>query len=147
STLAQQLPSPSVHSGRLPGFAALAANAAAENFPVALRVLPAAWRADLPATYVYARLVADVADDYEGDRLAALDHIEAELVAAAERPAHRAAHRAVAGAAEIARRRPATLAEFRKLVEANRRDQLQNRYATFDELRDYCRLSADPVGR
>src|SRR3954462_1340160 len=35
---------------------------------------------------------------------------------------------------------------FRRLIEANRRDQEVKRYATFDELRDYCRLSADPVG-
>jgi squalene synthase HpnC len=35
----------------------------------------------------------------------------------------------------------------RDLIEANRRDQHQHRYATFDDLLDYCRLSANPVGR
>lgn len=133
--------------GRLPGFDALAAQAGAENFPVALRVLPAAWRADLHATYVYARLVDDVGDEYDGDRLAALDHIEAELLAAADDPSARPTHAAIAGAADLARRRPSVLAELRKLIEANRLDQTKHRYATFDELRDYCRLSADPVGR
>jgi len=35
---------------------------------------------------------------------------------------------------------------FRRLIDANRRDQTITRYRTFDELVDYCRLSADPVG-
>ncbi|WP_162942039.1 squalene synthase HpnC [Desertimonas flava] len=135
------------HPGTLPEFDALAAKAGAENFPVALRVLPAAWRADLHASYVYARLVDDVGDEYTGDRLAVLDHIEAELLAATADPTRRTAHAAIAGAADLARRRPAVLGELRKLIDANRRDQVQQRYATFDELRDYCRLSADPVGR
>lgn len=138
---------PSDQPDDLPGFDALAARAAAENFPVVLRVLPAAWRDDLSATYVYARLVDDVGDEYEGDRLAALDHIDAELVAATDDPARRPTHAAIAGAVDLARRRPATLAELRKLIDANRRDQTQPRYDTFDDLLDYCRLSADPVGR
>src|SRR5207248_1025916 len=37
-------------------------------------------------------------------------------------------------------------APFRRLIQANRRDQEVKRYATCDELLDYCRLSADPVG-
>jgi squalene synthase HpnC len=133
--------------GRLPGFDAVAAKAAAENFPVALRVLPSVWRADLRATYAYARLVDDVGDEYDGDRLAALDHIEHELIAAVDAPASHSTHEAIAGAAELARRRPAVLPELRKLVDASRLDQTKHRYETFDELRDYCRLSADPVGR
>lgn len=141
------MPSPSPHPGDLPGFDALAAKASAENFPVALRVLPARWRRDLQATYVFARLVDDVGDEYDGDRLTALDAIEAQLTAAVEAPASTVPHAAIGMAADLARRRPAVLDELRKLVDANRRDQRQHRYATFDELRDYCRLSADPVGR
>lgn len=139
--------SPSDQPDDLPGFDALAAQAAAENFPVALRVLPAAWRTDLSAAYAYARLVDDIGDEYGGDRLAALDHVDAELAAAVRDPGQHPAHAAVAGAADLARRRPATLPELRKLIDANRRDQTQHRYATFDDLRGYCGLSADPVGR
>jgi squalene synthase HpnC len=36
---------------------------------------------------------------------------------------------------------------FRRLIEANRRDQTVTDYSTFEELLGYCRLSADPVGR
>ncbi len=35
---------------------------------------------------------------------------------------------------------------FVRLIEANRLDQRKSRYATWEELRDYCALSADPVG-
>ncbi len=36
---------------------------------------------------------------------------------------------------------------FVRLIEANRMDQQISEYATWDELREYCRHSADPVGR
>jgi phytoene/squalene synthetase len=36
---------------------------------------------------------------------------------------------------------------LRDLIEANRRDQTTSRYATYDDLVDYCRYSANPVGR
>ncbi|MFE6867063.1 squalene synthase HpnC [Kitasatospora sp. NPDC057692] len=36
---------------------------------------------------------------------------------------------------------------FRRLIQANRVDQTTDRYATYDDLRGYCTLSADPVGR
>ena len=42
---------------------AVAAKASAENFPVALRVLPSRWRAHLTALYGFARLVDDIGDE------------------------------------------------------------------------------------
>src|SRR6202044_561619 len=42
---------------------AVAAKASAENFPVALRVLPGRWRAHLTALYGFARLVDDIGDE------------------------------------------------------------------------------------
>jgi squalene synthase HpnC len=121
----------------------VAQRAQAENFPVALRVLPAATRAHLLAIYGFARLVDDTGDELPGDRLARLDACETEL------------ERAFAGEAThpVFLRLQATIAAlaldpapFRALIEANRRDQIVNRYATWDELRSYCALSADPVG-
>jgi phytoene/squalene synthetase len=58
---------------------ALLARARAENFPVALRVLPATVRRDLLAIYAYARLVDELGDEAPGDRLALLDALEQEL--------------------------------------------------------------------
>lgn len=120
------------------------AQAATENFPVASRVLPRRARADLMAIYGFARLTDDIGDEAEGDRLGALAWLEAEL------------ERAAAGEAThpVLRRLQTTIAAhglalqpFRDLIEANRRDQTVHRYETFDDLVDYCRLSANPIGR
>jgi squalene synthase HpnC len=114
-----------------------------ENFPVALRFLPGAVRGHLMAVYGFARLADDIGDEAEGDRLELLDWLAAEL------------DRAYLGVAThpiLARLTP-TIREFdlpadpfRRLIEANRQDQVVRRYQTFDDLIGYCRLSAAPVG-
>jgi len=115
-----------------------------ENFPVASRLLPRPVRADLLALYGFARLTDDTGDESPGDRLAALDRLESEL------------DRAVAGDAtdpvmrrlsDTIARRSLSIQPFRDLIEANRMDQRVRRYATFEDLVGYCRLSANPVGR
>jgi squalene synthase HpnC len=122
---------------------AVMARAATENFAVSSWVLPRRVRAHLLAVYGFARLVDELGDSLSGDRLAALDWLERDL------------DRAYAGRAEhplLARLEP-TLREcalarepFVRLIEANRVDQRVNRYATWEQLRGYCALSADPVG-
>jgi squalene synthase HpnC len=115
-----------------------------ENFPVASRLLPRRERAHLFAIYAYARLVDDVGDEYEGDRLAALDELERELDRAYEgRATHPVFVRLQTSIEECTLPRPALV----HLIEANRRDQIVDRYHTFDELVGYCTLSANPVGR
>jgi squalene synthase HpnC len=118
---------------------------ARENFPVALRVLPGRYRRHLLAVYAYARHVDDVGDEPGGiDRLAALDVIESDLRALyAGRETTQPVVRALASA--VSECRP-PLDALVRLIEANRMDQRVTRYATFDELVDYCRLSANPVG-
>ncbi len=118
--------------------------AGGENFPVALRLLPRSTRRHLLAIYGFARLVDQLGDAADGDRLASLDWLEAELERAFEGQARH----------DVMVRLSATLAEldldrgpFCDLIEANRRDQVVRRYATFDDLVDYCRYSANPVGR
>ncbi len=59
--------------------AVIQAKADAENFPVAMRVLPRPMREQLLAIYSYARLVDEVGDRVPGDRLAQLDWVESEL--------------------------------------------------------------------
>jgi squalene synthase HpnC len=128
----------------LPGIDALDQRRSAENFPVALRLLPAGPRGDLIAIYGFARLVDEIGDAYDGDRLAALDWLEGDLEATEHGGAM---HPAVQRLAPTIHRLGIGLGPCRDLIEANRRDQWQTRYATFDDLVDYCRLSADPVGR
>lgn len=146
--------------------------AAGENFPVALRVLPAPVRSDLLAIYGYARFVDELGDSYAGDRLAALRWVEAELDAALSSPDSLSSgdslsstgslpapeppgtpadaeplHPLVARAARMVHHTGADPRLLHDLIEANRRDQTVTRYATFDDLVDYCRYSANPVGR
>jgi len=66
----------------------LAIRARTENFPVASLLFPRALRPHLRAIYGFARLVDMLGDEVAGDRLAALDELEAELtpVTAASRP-------------------------------------------------------------
>ena len=69
--------------------AAVMAQARSENFPVASLLLPRPPRAHLLAIYGFARLADDIGDEAEGDRLAQLDWLEAELhLAAAGRATH-----------------------------------------------------------
>src|SRR5690242_402764 len=54
----------------------------AENFPVALRVLPRTFRNDLGALYDVARVIDDLGDESHGDRTAALLRFREDLVRA-----------------------------------------------------------------
>jgi squalene synthase HpnC len=121
-----------------------AAQMGAENFPVALRVLPKRPRAQLARVYAVARFVDDVGDEAAGDRLRLLDLVEDDLHALGHGSARLAA---VAGLQPVLADTAVPLQPFLDLVEANRVDQRTTRYETFDDLLGYCRLSAAPVGR
>jgi squalene synthase HpnC len=125
------------------GEAVVLDRAASENFSVASFLLGRATRDHLVAIYGFARLVDQLGDEVEGDRLAHLDWLEAELGRAYDgEPEH-----------PLMRRLAPTLhafdlprEPFLRLIDANRRDQEQVVYRTFDELLAYCDLSANPVG-
>jgi squalene synthase HpnC len=130
-------------TAHVPGPQTVMAQARYENFPVASRLLPRRVRADLLAVYGFARLVDDAGDEAAGDRLALLDRLEADLERVwGGEPQHPL----------IARLKPTVAAcgleigPFRRLIEANRRDQLVDRYETYEDLLGYCELSANPVG-
>jgi squalene synthase HpnC len=129
--------------GLLPGESAVLPLARQENFAVAARVLGRETGRHLMAIYGFARLVDQLGDEAGGDRLALLDALEAELERVysgePEHPIMRTLQLSV-------RERSLPRGAFERLIAANRRDQVQARYATFDELVDYCTLSADPVG-
>lgn len=123
-----------------------------ENFPVASRLLPARMRPHVAAIYAFARLADDMADEGARparERLADLDDWEQRLDAAVgSGPLPREAH----GDVFLALRRtvrdcrlPPQL--FRDLLSAFRQDVTKTRYRTWDEVLDYCRRSANPVGR
>jgi hypothetical protein len=120
------------------------AHAGSENFPVALRVLPRRSREHLLAVYGFARLVDDLGDEAPGDRSALLDWVESELDRAV---GGGASDRVVARLAPTIRACSLPIEALHRLIEANRRDQVVTSYRSWDELREYCRYSADPIGR
>jgi squalene synthase HpnC len=126
---------------------AAAAKASAENFPVAMRVLPARYRRHLMALYGFARLTDDIGDEIPPDaRLRLLDELEADVARCYD---------AGSGGPRLAALRDlaVTVAEcgvpaqpLLDLIQANRQDQIVTRYETIEDLVGYCRLSANPVG-
>jgi squalene synthase HpnC len=122
---------------------AVMARAASENFPVASRLLPRRARAHLLAVYGFARLADELGDAAGGDRLLALDWLEEDLDRAYE---GRAEHPLLARLEPTLRECALPREPFARLIQANRVDQRVSRYQTWQELRGYCALSADPVG-
>jgi squalene synthase HpnC len=124
---------------------AMMARSAGENFPVALRILPAARRGHLMAIYAFARITDDIGDEAPpGERLRMLDELEADLGrlndGEVQLPVIRALRPVICDLGV-----PAQL--FIDIITANRQDQIVSRYETFAELEGYCRLSANPIGR
>jgi squalene synthase HpnC len=126
-----------------PAAEAVMARARTENFPVASRLLPRRVRSHLLALYGFARLVDELGDSAAGDRLQALDWLQQDLDRAYE---GRAQHPLLARLEPTLRECALPREPFVRLIEANRLDQRVSRYATWEQLRVYCALSADPVG-
>lgn len=119
-----------------------------ENFPVASLLLPAPVRPAVAAIYAFARSADDFADEgalsqTERLRLLAAYQAELDLVERGEPTRHPVFLRLRPHIA--AHRLPLQL--FRDLLDAFTQDVAKDHYANFAELMDYCRRSADPVGR
>lgn len=118
-----------------------------ENFPVASILLPKRLRQPVAAIYHFARAADDIADEGElpdAERLRQLDAFRIELARIDEKetpltPLFRNL------ATEI-QRHALPLQPFYNLLDAFSQDVVKKRYANFDELFDYCRRSANPVG-
>jgi squalene synthase HpnC len=121
-----------------------AAQMGAENFPVALRLLPRQPRSHLARVYAFARFVDDVGDTAPGDRDKLLDLIEQDV-----RDLRHGGPRLtpVAALSPVVDGCGVPLEPFLDLIEANRVDQHTLRYETFEDLLGYCKLSAAPIGR
>jgi squalene synthase HpnC len=116
-----------------------------ENFPVGLFV-PRTKRRHVYALYAFARIADDFADEpiYEGVRQEKLDQWEALLDAAYRGEAEGPVFVALG---ETVRHLDIPRELLLDLLSAFRQDTVKNRYENWEELLDYCRRSANPVGR
>ena len=117
-----------------------------ENFTVASRLLPGRLRQDFANIYAYCRWADDLADEPGDARrsIALLDWWAAQL---RECYAGRASHPVFVALADTIERFALPPEPFEDLLDAFRQDQEVARYETIEQLLDYCRRSANPVGR
>jgi len=120
-----------------------------ENFPVASLLLPPKLREPVAVIYRFARTADDFAD--EGDdppstRLAKLDAYRAKLLAVSA-DEHSFEDPLFRDVARIIREHSLPPQLFADLLDAFSQDVTKRRYASYAEVLDYCRRSANPVGR
>ena len=119
-----------------------------ENFPVASLLLPRRLRPPVEIIYRFARSADDIADEgaaADDVRLSRLSVYRSELgrIAGGQLPDAPLFH----DVARIVREYGLPLGLFGDLIDAFAQDVTKKRYASFAELADYCRRSANPVGR
>ena len=119
-----------------------------ENFPVASVLLPRHLRHPVQVIYAFARQADDIADEGNDSPLVRLEKLQQYKVAldliergeTSDIPLFR-------DLAEVIRKHQLPLQYFRDLLDAFSQDVQKTRYANFGEVMDYCRRSANPVGR
>ncbi len=119
-----------------------------ENFVVGSRMVPKKLRPHFYSIYAFSRGVDDLGDVAEGDRLALLDLWEKELDACypGSTDPKEPTHPYFIALNQTIRLFNIPSDPFKRLIEANRRDQKISRTETFNDLMEYCTYSANPVG-
>ncbi|HEY7790117.1 MAG TPA: squalene synthase HpnC [Vicinamibacterales bacterium] len=126
-----------------------------ENFPVASMLLPAAMRPHIAAVYAFARVADDFADEGSrpvAERYRLLDGWLARLRACTNghgspSPGDQRDDLIFLAVADSIRARDLPVSLFEDLLSAFRQDVETRRYRTWADVLDYCRRSANPVGR
>lgn len=114
-----------------------------ENFPVASHLLPAEMRPHIAAIYAFARTADDFADEgglTDAERIAKLDAWQNHLHG-------KSGHPIFVALQDTIEKCSLDRQLFDDLLSAFRQDVTTNRYETWADLLDYCRRSANPVGR
>jgi squalene synthase HpnC len=147
----------------------ISARATTENFPVALRILSAEQRRHLMAIYRFARLTDQIGDAAHGNRLAMLDELQRQVDTCVDAKTNvntcvdaetgvntsvdaqtnvnaGGRHPIIDALSSTIRECGLPIGPFHRLIDANRLDQVKNRCENYQELLDYCELSANPVG-
>jgi squalene synthase HpnC len=117
-----------------------------ENFPVASKLVPKRLRRHVAALYAFARIADDFSDEpeYDGVRRERLLDWRRQLNEIGSKPP---SHPVFLALGATLKELDLPKAPFDDLLSAFLQDTEKSRYATFDEVADYCRRSACPVGR
>jgi squalene synthase HpnC len=147
----------------------ITARATTENFPVAMRILSAEQRRHLMAIYRFARLTDQIGDAAHGDRLEMLDELQRQVdtcfddqtggntcvddqtggnTRVGDQTGGNAGvrHPIIETLMPTIRECELPIGPFHRLIDANRLDQVKHRCENYQELLDYCDLSANCVG-
>jgi phytoene synthase len=114
-----------------------------ENFPVASVVMPKSMRPAVSAVYAFSRIADDFADEaeFDGTRLKRLNEWQAHL------DENEPTHPVFIALNDAMRTHHLPKPLFLDLIDAFKQDVVKTRYADFREVLEYCRRSANPVGR
>jgi phytoene synthase len=122
-----------------------------ENFPVASHLLPSSMRPHVAAIYAFARIADDMADEGQRPDAARIDdlarwgaRLDRALAGEPDAGPHGEVFAALRHSIHVCRL-PVPL--FHDLLSAFAQDVTVKRYGTWDDLLDYCRRSANPIGR
>jgi squalene synthase HpnC len=122
------------------------ANAHYENFSVVTLLLPRHLRQDFCNIYAFCRVADDLSDELS-DRsasIAALADLRRQTLACRDDPAETMLFTALG---QTLHRHDIPVQPLLDLIGAFEQDQRVTRYETFEQVVDYCRRSANPVGR
>lgn len=118
-----------------------------ENFPVASFLIPKIKRNDIAIVYWFARTADDIADEGQfpaNERISALNEFEENFIDSLK---HKYADNKFKILSDVVVRNNLSPEYFIDLLSAFKQDALKKRYNNFDEVLDYCKRSANPVGR
>ena len=119
-----------------------------ENFPVASRLLPKHLRRPISVIYAFARRADDFADEgnlSNEERISALDDFSTKLDIIEQ--GNEVEDTTFIALADVIKQHQLPISLFHDLLTAFKMDVTKARYANFGEVMEYCRYSANPVGR
>lgn len=125
-----------------------------ENFPVSTRLLPSQLRLHIAAVYAFARYADDFADESDRSQLERLNLLDDWLKRLHDSTGSGVSHEirhdydlvfaALSNTIDVC---DLQISLFEDLLSAFRQDVTVHRYRTWNDLLDYCRRSANPIGR
>ena len=133
-------------AGEAEAYTSWLANAHYENFHVVSILLPKRLHQDFFNVYAFCRWSDDLGDEM-GDTAESLRLLHWWSGELSSMYAGRATHPVFLALSESVRRHDLPREPFADLIRAFVQDQTVTRYETWEELFDYCRYSANPVGR